>query len=111
LNRGDLVTVVLPGAFGKPRPALLIQDDAFKELPSATILPITSRLRKLPPLRIGIEPGPGSGLRIPSQVQIDKVMTVPRGRIGDRIGALDTATMERVEEALAGFLGLFASVR
>jgi predicted DsbA family dithiol-disulfide isomerase/mRNA-degrading endonuclease toxin of MazEF toxin-antitoxin module len=78
LSRGDLVTVVLPGAYGKPRPALLIQGDAFAELPSATILPITSRLRNLPPLRIGIEPGPESGLRIPSQVQIDKVMTVPR---------------------------------
>ncbi|MEX2528570.1 MAG: type II toxin-antitoxin system PemK/MazF family toxin [Gemmatimonadota bacterium] len=106
MSRGDLVTVVLPGTYGKPRPALLIQDDAFEELPSATILPITSRLRNLPPLRIGIEPGPEIGLRIPSQVQIDKLMTVPRGKIGNRIGALDEATMERVEEALAGFLGL-----
>jgi len=106
LSRGDLVTVVLPGAYGKPRPALLVQDDAFEELPSATILPITSRLRNLPPLRIGIEPGPESGLRIPSQVQIDKVMTVPRAKLGHRIGVLDEATLERVDEALARFLGL-----
>jgi mRNA interferase MazF len=47
MRRCDVVTAVFPGAYGKPRPALLVQDDAFEALPSATLLPITSDLRDL----------------------------------------------------------------
>jgi mRNA interferase MazF len=106
VSRGDIVTVVLPGAYGKPRPAVLIQDDAFEALPSATVLPLTSDVRDLPPLRITVEPGPESGLKRRSQVQIDKVMTVPRGRLGTHIGTLPRHTMEKVDDALARFLGV-----
>jgi mRNA interferase MazF len=106
MKRGDVVTAVLPRAYGKPRPALLIQDDAFEALPSATVLPITSELRDLPLLRIEVEPGPESGLKRPSQVMVDKAQTVPRTKLGRPVGALNAATLESVEEALARFLGL-----
>lgn len=36
--RGDLVTVALSGDYGKPRPALVIQADAFAGHPSVTLL-------------------------------------------------------------------------
>ena len=106
MTRGDVVAVVLPGAFGKPRPALVVQNDAFDALPSVTVLPITSEIRDLPPLRISIEPGPRSGLRRSSQVQIDKIMTVPRTKLGQRIGHLDESTMSSVDLALGRFLGI-----
>lgn len=106
MSRGDIVTVVFPGAYGKPRPAVLIQDDAFEALPSVTVLPLTSDVRHLPPLRITIEPGPESGLKRRSQVQIDKVMSVPRARVGALVGTLPQDTMEKVGDALARFLGL-----
>ncbi len=106
MRRGDIVTAVLPRAYGKPRPALLIQDDVFEALPSATILPITSELRDAPPLRIPLEAGPQTGLSRPSQVMVDKVQTVPRAKLGRRLGTLDAATMRRVSEALGRFLGL-----
>lgn len=64
--RGDLVTVSLPGDYGKPRPALVIQSDLFAEHPSVTVLPITSHLVDAPLLRIDI--GPESGLERPSQI-------------------------------------------
>jgi mRNA interferase MazF len=106
VSRGEVVAVVLPGAYGKPRPALVVQDDAFEGLPSVTVLPITSDIRDLPPLRISIAAGPGSGLRRPSQLQIDKIMTVPRAKLGPRIGSLDDETMKSVELALGRFLGI-----
>ncbi len=106
MSRADIVTVVLPGAYGKPRPAVLVQEDAFDALPSVTVLPITSELRDLPPLRITIPAGPESGLRIRSQVQIDKIMTIPKARIGKRIGSLAETTMNQVDVALSRFLGL-----
>lgn len=106
MKRGDVATVVLPGAYGKPRPGVIVQHDAFDALASVTLLPMTSDLRRLPVLRVEVAPGPEVGLRIPSEVQIDKIMTVPRVEIGRRLGALDEDALRRVEYALARFLGL-----
>ncbi len=105
MTRGELVTIALPGAYGKPRPALIIQSDLFDEHPSVTILPITSELRDAPLFRISVEPDAANGLRQRSQVMVDKVQTVPRSKLGARIGRLDAAAMLAVERALALFLG------
>lgn len=106
MKRGDLVAVVFPGRYGKPRPGLVVQHEAFEALPSVTLLPLTSELRGLPLVRVPVEPDEETGLRVPSEIQIDKVMTVPRERVGPRIGALDEVTLRRVDEALGRFLGL-----
>ncbi len=55
MRRGEVVTIVLPGAYGKPRPALVIQSDFFDALGSVTVLPITSELRSAPLLRIPLD--------------------------------------------------------
>jgi mRNA interferase MazF len=104
MMRGDLVVVSLPGDYGKPRPALVIQSDLFAEHPSVTVLPITSHFVEAPLLRIAI--GPESGLERISQVQIDKAQTPRRERIGAVIGRVDGATLAAVNRALAVFLGL-----
>jgi mRNA interferase MazF len=104
MRRGDVVAVSLPGDYGKPRPALVIQSDLFAEHPSVTVLPITSRLVDAPLLRIGI--GPESGLERPSQIRIDKPHTPRRERVGPIIGRADEATLRAVNRALAVFLGL-----
>lgn len=41
-QRGDLVTVFLPGDHGKPRPALVVQSDLLADLDSVVLCPITS---------------------------------------------------------------------
>lgn len=106
MKRGDLVTIVLPGTYGKPRPALVIQSDLFDEHPSITILPVTSELRNTPLFRIPVKPDQGNGLRLRSQVMIDKAQTLPREKIGKTFGRLDDAIMLAVTRALAVFLGL-----
>ena len=106
VRRGDLVTVALSGDYGKPRPALVVQADAFDALISITVLRLTSELHDWPLFRITVEAGPATGLQKRSQVMIDKAATVPRSRIGQRIGRLDKDTMQTVSAALAGFLGL-----
>ena len=105
MRRGDLVTIALPGAYGKPRPALIIQSDLFDEHPSMTILPVTGQLRDTPLFRVSVEPDAGNGLRKRSQVMIDKAQTVPREKLGEPFGRLDDATMLAVTRALAVFLG------
>jgi mRNA interferase MazF len=106
MRRGDLVTVAAPGDYGKPRPALVIQSDLFDELPSVTVCPVTSALRETPLFRITIDPSPENGLQRISQVQVDKLMTVARERVGGVIGRLDDATMLKVNRSLAVFIGI-----
>jgi mRNA interferase MazF len=106
IRRGDLVTIALPGDYGKPRPALVIQADAFEALPSITVLRLTSELHDWPLFRITVEAARSTGLQKPSQVMVDKAAAVPRSRIGQRIGRLDADTMEAVSVALTKFLGL-----
>jgi mRNA interferase MazF len=106
ISRGDLVTIAIAGDYGKPRPALVVQDDAFGALDSVTVLQLTSDLRDLRLVRINIEPTRENGLLRRSQIQIDKAVSVSRHRIGRRIGRVDEATMRRVDRALMRFLGL-----
>lgn len=106
MKRGDLVTVVTSGDYGKPRPALIVQADTHVEHPSITVLPLTSELHDTPLLRITVEPGNSTGLRLRSQVMVDKAVTIPSAKIGNRIGQLDGTTLGDVDRALAAFLGL-----
>jgi mRNA interferase MazF len=106
VKRGDLVTIALQGDFGKPRPALVIQSDFFDAHPSVTVLPVTSDLRETPLFRVTLEPGAANGLQKPSQVMVDKAVTMARERIGEPFGHLDAETMLTVERCLAVFLGI-----
>ncbi|WP_411033151.1 type II toxin-antitoxin system PemK/MazF family toxin [Shinella sp. BYT-45] len=105
MKRGDLVTVAVPGDFGKPRPALIIQSDLFSQAATVTVLLISSTLQDAPLLRIPVEPEVANGLQRPSQVMVDKIMTIRRDRIGAAIGRLDAETMASVTRSLAVFLG------
>lgn len=106
MRRGDVVTVALSGDYGKPRPALVVQADVFDAIPSVTVLPLTSQLTDAALMRITIPPASANGLRVVSQVMIDKAITVPRGRIGDVIGRLDGEALRTVGAALSRFLDL-----
>ena len=109
MRRGDLVVVTVPGDYGKPRPALVVQADFFNEThASLTMVPVTSTLVDAPLFRLTVEPSPGNGLRSLSQLMVDKVTTVARARIGQRIGCLDDAMLPRVNRALALWLGIAA---
>jgi mRNA interferase MazF len=106
VRRGDLVIVAIPGDYGKPRPALIVQSDPFNEIISLTVLPLTSDLQPAPLVRITIEPNTGNGLERRSQIMIDKAATVLRAKVGRQIGRVDGATMRAVDRALLRFLEL-----
>ena len=106
VKRGDLVTIAVAGDYGKPRPALVVQADAFAELPSVTVLRLTSEVHDWPTFRVTVKPSATNGLRAESQVMIDKAVSVPRERVGVVIGRLADAEMQEVSRTLAAFLGL-----
>ncbi len=107
MKRGDLVAAVAPGAYGKPRPYLLIQADEFNRTHSSlTVAPLTSLVVGAPLFRITVDPSPHNGLRSVSQVMVDKLVTLPRGKLGPVIGELDSDVMQRVNRSLVLWLGL-----
>jgi len=107
VKRGELVTVALPGDYGKPRPAVVVQADLFNEThASVTVAPVTSTLVSAPLFRLAVEPSAQNGLRALSQVMVDKLTTVRRERIGATIGELEPETLTRVNRALALWLGI-----
>jgi mRNA interferase MazF len=93
---------------GKPRPAVIVQDDHF-DTDSVTLCPFTTDPTDAPLFRLLIEPGPGNGLDAPSRIMVDKVTTVRRSRLGAKVGVLDDANVLRLNRALVVFLGIASS--
>jgi mRNA interferase MazF len=106
MTRGDFVAIASQGDFGKPRPALVMQTDALSEHPSITVLLVSSTWIDAPLLRVGVQPTPENGLQKPSQVMVDKAMTIKRDKVGPAFGRLDANAMVEVERCLAVFLGI-----
>lgn len=106
MNRGELWTVSGGIYAQKPRPALIIQDDLFAASESVTLLPLTSHLSDAPLLRLTVEPSELTGLDRESQIMVDKLTTVRRSNLGQRIGRITSEAMVAVEQSLAVFLGL-----
>jgi mRNA interferase MazF len=107
MRRGDVVTVAAAGDYGKPRPVVVVQTEAFPEShASVVVCQLTSDLVNAPDIRVNIDPTPENGLRLTSQVMADKPVTIRRERIGRKIGRLDGRDMARLGVALAFVLGL-----
>lgn len=107
MRRGDVVVVAAAGDYGKPRPAVIVQTDAFPtDHASVVICQLTSELVQAPDFRITIDPSQTNGLKAPSQIMADKPVTVRRARIGQVIGRLDDGDIVRLNIALAFVMGL-----
>ena len=97
MRRGDLVTVAAAGDYGKPRPAVIVQTDAFPEShASVVVCQLTSELADAPDFRVTIDPRPENGLRLTSQVMADRPVTIRRERIEPKIGRLSNQAMGRL---------------
>ena len=107
MRRGDVVTVVASGDYGKPRPAVIVQTDALPiEHASVVVCRMTSGYSDAPDFRVTIEPKESNGLRVRSQVMADKPVTIRRERVGQQIGRLDDKDIARLNIALAFVMGL-----
>ena len=105
MQRGDLVTVSLQGDYGKPRPALIVQTDLLAELEGVVLCPVTSELRTAA-FRVTVEPTTHNGLRVLSQVMVDKLSTLPRSKISAPFGGLEDDRMRAVDRALLLVVGV-----
>ena len=106
MKRGEIWTVAGgPGYAGKPRPALILQSDLLIRATSVITCGFTTASEPEELVRPRVDPTTGNGLSKPSGIMVDKVVTVPRTRLGKRIGALSDEDMARIEQALLLVLG------
>ena len=106
MKRGEIWTVSGSGFAGKPRPAVIVQDDRFDATASVTICAFTTDATEAPLFRLTIEPDGRNGLRLTSRLMVDKITTVAKNRLGERIGHLPPPELIRLNRAIAVFLGL-----
>ena len=107
MKRGEVWTIAGGPAYaGKPRPAVILQDDRFAATASVTLCAFTTDPTEAPIFRLAVEPNEHNGLRIPCRLMVDKITTVPKAKVGSRVGRLDDEDMVRLNRALLVFLGL-----
>ena len=107
MKRGEIWTVGGAKDYaGKPRPAVILQDDRFDATESISICVVTTDSAEAPLFRVPIAPNERNGLHSLSQLMVDKITTVPKNKLGHRIGQLDVKDIERVDQAILIFLGL-----
>ncbi|MBZ9815058.1 type II toxin-antitoxin system PemK/MazF family toxin [Mesorhizobium sp. CA7] len=112
MRRGEVWTVSGGRDYaGKPRPAVIVQDDSFDATDSITVCAFTTDPTDAPLFRLPVEPNESNGLRSPSRLMVDKITSVPKSKVGDRIGRLDDEDMVRLNQAVMVFLGLAVSPR
>ena len=109
MKRGEIWTVAGGKDYaGKPRPAVVLQDDRFDKTDSVTICAFTTDPTDAPLFRLLVEPTESNGLRAPCRLMVDKITTVPKARAGTRVGRLADEDMVRLNRAVLVFLGIAA---
>lgn len=107
MTRGEVYTAAARGSYtGKPRPVIILQDDRFDATASVTVCPFTTNPVEAPLLRLPVDPSEENGLDQPSQLMVDKITTVPRSSLGERLGRLRDDELVALNRSLMVFLGL-----
>ncbi len=107
MKRGEIWTVAGGKDYaGKPRPAVILQDDRFDATSSITICAFTSDPTEALLFRLPVAPSERNGLRVSCRLMVDKITTVPKAKVGTHLGRLDEEDMLRLNRAVVVFLGL-----
>ena len=109
MKRGEIWTLAGGKDYaGKPRPAVILQDDRFDMTDSVTVCAFTTDPTDAPLFRLSIEPSEGNGLRAVCRLMVDKITTVPKTKLGTRVGRLADEDVVRLNRAVLVFLGIAA---
>jgi len=107
VKRGEIWTAAAGSGYaGKPRPVVIIQEDLFDATASVTVCAFTTDETDAPLFRIPVDADEETGIRQPSRLTVDKITTVPRGKLGERVGRLSDDDMARLARSVVVFLGL-----
>jgi mRNA interferase MazF len=112
MRRGDIWTVAGGRDYAaKQRPVVIVQDDSFDATDSITVCAFTTDVTEAPLIRLPVEPTERNGLLAECRLMVDKITTVPKSKVGARVGRLEDEDMLRLNQAVLVFLGLAVSPR
>lgn len=112
MRRGEVWTISGGKDYaGKPRPAVIVQDDSFDATDSITICAFTTDPTDAPLFRLVVEPNERNGLRSACRLMVDKITTISKGKLGAQVGRLDDEDMVRLNQAMTVFLGMAVTPR
>lgn len=112
MRRGDIWTIAGGKDYaGKPRPVVIVQDDSFDATDSITVCAFTTDPTDAPLFRLPVAPNERNGLRAACRLMVDNITTVPKTKVGPRVGRLDDEDILRLNQAVLVFLGLAVSPR
>ena len=112
MTRGEIWTLAGGKDYaGKPRPVVIVQDDSFDATSSITVCAFTTDETEAPLIRLAVAPNSRNGLHAPCRLMVDKIATVPKTKVGLRVGSLDDEDILRLNRAVLVFLGLAISPR
>jgi mRNA interferase MazF len=107
VRRAEIWTAAAGSSYtGKPRPVVIIQDDRFDATGSVMVCAFTTDPTEAPLIRLPVVPDDLNGLRMPCSLMVDKITTVPRSKLGERVGRLADEDMVRLGRAIVVLFGL-----
>lgn len=92
----------------RERPALVVGTDAANQNPNynnTIVAALTTKGRQVP-THVAVSPSPLNGLKQPSFVKCEQLMTIDKSRLLTRIGTLDAQHMASVEASIKKALDL-----
>ena len=107
-KRGDIVLCAdgRGDYTSKPRPVVIVQNSDYLDgLESVTVCPMTSVLSAAS-VRVRIKANAVTGLKVPSDVEIDKITTVRVSRLSTKIGDIAEKELAKINYALRIWLDL-----
>ena len=111
VKRGDIyfadLSPVVGSEQGGMRPVLIVQNDTGnRHSPTVIAAAITSQTGKARlPTHIELS-AQGCGLSRDSVILLEQIRTIDKSRLRERMGKLDAATMNKVDNAIAVSFGL-----
>ena len=102
--RGEIWTLQDDGYASKARPVLIIQGETGDRFDSVILCLFTTYDSKDIENRVAVNPTTENGLRKPSFVMTDKIITIAKSELGDLIGVLTDEQMHAINRQLAKLL-------
>lgn len=97
MRQYEILWANLPAPMGRRPVFLMTRTAAYPYLNKVIVAEVTSTIRGIPE---EVSVGRREGLARPSVVNLDNLHVVPKGLLGDRIGALAPGRQQEVKRAL-----------
>ncbi len=101
-----LITSTGGGLTGKPRPAVIVQDDGFDFADTVIIVPLTTENSIDHSVRPLISPDAKNGLKQLSCAMVNRMAAIRKADINAIVGRLSDDDMTKIDAAMSAILGL-----